>query len=314
MLARVGLDPEIASELALGAKGPGALLIRHLRERFVLVAESDKALADLRRAFALVQDPTVRAAVAELARRCSVLEASDGATPPVALQALDDPELVTTWRGLADLLLLAEYRFDSLEGEGEYVDPEIASLRAALHTRVFDRLDELWDRSVQKGESRNEVWQRCFATLARHARRVYVIDRYAALHVVRQLSAPKRSRGDASAVWFLKHLARSAVEHVHVASSARELGVKADELGGVEDRIVSWFDGLGSGTRLHLHLVQGEFEHPRRLAFDGYVGFGLHDGLASFPDPISTSFSLGASAQAAQDIRRDFALLARRAD
>jgi hypothetical protein len=308
MLLKVGIDPDAGEELAVGLTKPGRLLVRYLKERCLLVAEPESA-ADLVRAF--------QGAAPELAQAITLLVGQRLTAPPepspVPLRDIVSCEQVGSWEDAAELLVLAETRLTALveEADGDIV-PEVTSLLGALNSDAVFMVNEHWEAHLRKGTHRETIWSERFEVLARHSRQVHIIDRYAAVSLTQLLTAKQPPKYQSGAQWFLGHLARSSVQSIHVASSARALRKNELRVDVALTSILGWFNALGTGSRLHLHVVDGDFDHGRRMAFEGWAGFELHNGMASFDKPrLEEDMSLNASAGLALDVSLAARALAR---
>lgn len=302
MLLRVAVDPD--APLDLGGRLPGGLLVRYLRDRCVLVFESDESRAALARS-SLELPIELRQVVLGLLDRRTETMRRQGTVP---LQDLTEASQVATWQELADLLLLAEVRASALDEHSGDLQPEYTTFRDALHARAFDTLADRWQRHAQMGTDREQLWSEVFAPLAARGPTVYITDRYAAWNLYQALTYPAESgRAKRGAQWFLGRLARTRVGVVHLACSADVVvnhGVQTPE---VESVIQCWFDRQQTGTRLELHLKRGQFKHNRRIVFDGWAGFEIGNGMSSFDRPqLQEEIELNASVALGSDGRGEF--------
>jgi hypothetical protein len=304
MLLNVGIDPTAGAELADGLKGPGPSLIRYLRERCMLVVESDAAAGELQRAFQHTVSTEVAEAVMQLLQHRRVR--SSPVATPVALKDLESLDEIESWRGFADLLLLAQWRLEYLDPQATPADPEIATLREAMNSDAVARVNDEWDRPVRSGESREDVWRQRFQPFARHSDNAYVIDGYLAAELARRLKAPGKVKSGGE--WFLTRLAGTRVKRVHIATSSRPVLSDGRSVEEVHHLISTWFNSLGSGTELRLRIVDGNFDHGRRIAFAGFAGFDIHKGLATFDGSrITEIMGMNASRALADEVVREFA-------
>jgi len=305
MLLNVGIDPAAGAELADGVKGPGRSLIRYLRERCMLVVESDAAAGELQRAFQQTVSAEFAQAVALLLQHRRVRSAPVPA--PVALKDLESLDEIGSWLGFADLLLLAQWRLEYLEPQTTPVAPEIATLREAMNSEAMERVNEAWDKPVLLGEKREDVWLERFEPFTRHSDNVYIVDGYLAAALARRLTAKAMGGPKPGGEWFLNRLANTRVKRVYIATSSRPVLSDRRSVEDVHHLILSWFNSLGSGTELRLHIVDGNFDHGRRVAFEGFAGFDIHKGLATFDDSrISESMGMNASRALADEVVREF--------
>ena len=105
----------------------------------------------------------------------------------------------------------------------------------------------------------------------------------------------------------MNRLANTRVKRVYIATSSRPVLSDRRSVEDVHHLILSWFNSLGSGTELRLHIVDGNFDHGRRVAFEGFAGFDIHKGLATFDDSrISESMGMNASRALADEVVREF--------
>lgn len=308
VLLKVGIDPEAGLELAEGVKGPGRILVRRLTERCVLVAESGASARQLQEAFRYARSAELSQVIALLIKtRLELPDGRGGSSLPVPIRRIESAQDVASWRDLADLLLISKLRAEWLDLQGGSTTPEVANLREALNADAFERIESDWRRTVPVGENRETVWRDVFAPLAARTVRVYIVDGYLATNLYRSLNAGARGGVKSGAEWFLGHLARSNVRTIHVACSERHVRSGHYDPVHVRDVIDRWFRGTGSGTDLDLRIVGGTFPHTRRVAFDGWAGFELHKGLASFEGAKLTEIAtLNASLDLANEVQEEF--------
>ena len=301
MLLRVGIDPDAPEDL--GGPGPGPLVMRYLRERCVLVAESAAARASLIER--LSHGPQ------ELQQALSLLLSSSSRcvdrVGPLPIDQITEPKDVSSWTGVADLLLLAQYRAEALAETGALLDPECSTFTGAANTRAFDLMSSRWERHAPAGESREVLWNEVFGPIAQHTDTVYITDRYAVKSLAVTLRGNARARHQSGPQWFLSRAARTRVKTIHLASSEREVrGGRLDPQGSRES-IQRWFNAMSTGTTLKVHLVEGDFKHGRRILFDGWVGFDVHNGLDSFADvELREEVDLNASVSLGREGRLEF--------
>lgn len=283
MFLRVALDPDAGPEILQSrSRIPGAILVRYLRERCLISLDAQTSVGSILSSLDGPGLTELRAVFVELLQSRSVRYPDVTAVP---IGDCETAEQTATWSELADLLLLAAYRMDEIDPRrASRLRPELSTLGDMLHTDTAAMVDELWAQFVAAGTSRERAWATVFEPFARTATRVVVIDAYAAIGIYRGLNAGRGRHHDGGPVWFLQHLHRSRIREIRLFSSSRALdGHRADA---VAERIHGWWSGLGGGgARLRLHLVDGDFDHARRLAFEGWAGFELHKGLASFDAP-----------------------------
>ena len=304
MLLRVGIDPDAPEDL--GGTGPGPLVLRYLRERCVLVSDSSAARASLIER--LSHGPQ------ELRQALSLLLSSPSRcvdrVGPLPIDQITEPEDVSSWIGVADLLLLAQYRADALAETGALLDPECSTFTGAANTRAFDLMFSSWERHAPVGESREVLWKEVFGPIAQHTETVYITDRYAAKSLADALRANARAKHQSGPQWFLSRLARTHVKTIHLASSEREVRNARLDPQDSKELIQRWFSGMSTGTTLEVHLVEGDFKHGRRILFDGWVGFDVHNGLQSFENVRpEEEVDLNASASLGREGRLEFARL-----
>ncbi|QVT81184.1 hypothetical protein ENKNEFLB_03592 [Nocardioides aquaticus] len=225
-----------------------------------------------------------------------------------ALDQINDLTDLATWRDLVDLVLLADYRADALsELEGD-LGPEFATFRDALNSRAVNDLSDRWERHAAAGERREDIWREVFNPIAKHSSTVCITDGYAAKNLYAALVREPAKTYQVGPQWFLTRVANTRVKSVHLACSADTIRTLP---GGSLDEVVAtisrWFTAQGTGTELTLHLVPGTFKHGRRIVFDDWVGFDLHNGMASFERPrIAEEVDLHPSTDLGRHGRKEF--------
>ncbi|MBD3947557.1 hypothetical protein [Nocardioides ganghwensis] len=277
-------------------------MVRFLRERCLLVADSPSTVADLMRSFAGAA-PEVRQII-QLLLSHRLLAFPDRA--PTVLEQLEDEDDLETWRDVADLLVLDDDLAEYWAELAPDATPEQTALRDLLHAAAVNRVYELWESSVKPGDVREQVWRDRFDLLARQPTQVFIMDAWAIGSLASALKYPSARRLPVGAQWFLGRLARSRVTAVHLASSHGGLkdGITPDEAIQI---VGDWFRKQAPTKTLDLLLVRGEFDHGRRIAFDGWAAFDVHKGLASFDrDPIQEGFGMNASADLAPQVVERF--------
>jgi hypothetical protein len=179
--------------------------------------------------------------------------------------------------------------------------PELATLDTAADSLAFERLNRQWQRAFPAGTRREEVWTQIFAPLAEHTSHVYVVDGYFAADLLRGMERPHIKAGGG---WFLARLAGTSVGRIHIACSTRPFREKGLDAREVHAQIASSFSRFNTGMSLDLRMVDRRFSHGRRVSFDGWAGFELHRGLASFDgDKLAEIVSLTASLELATEVR-----------
>jgi hypothetical protein len=304
VLVKLGIDPDAGTELAEGSRQPGPLFLRFVMERCLLVAESQEAAAGLLRAFQAGGSVELAQAFALLVQ--SHLELAPPPAP-VPIEQIANIDEVHSWGGLVDLLVLANYRFACLDEAAAGNAPEFTTLRDALNTVVVDQANAMWNGYLVAGQDRETVWRERFEPLARNTHRVCLLDRYLATALAEELSRTVRAKPAIGAEWFLAHLARTGITRLQIASSARSVREKGRTADEARDLITGWFRGLDTRTKLDLRIVEGNFDHGRRIAFEGWAGFELHNGLASFDKPrLTEGMGLVASPVLAREVVDQF--------
>jgi hypothetical protein len=277
---------------------PAAALVRRLRDMVLLVADSSEAAASLLTALRRVQSPELVAAFSTLVQNRLVVATSSNPVPTDSIWSISD---VRTWHNVADAIVLAQYRSELFTDES--LRPEVTFLAGLLATDALERTERLREALVPKGMTRESVWHERLAPLADHSSRVYIVDQYAAIALARDL-ASGRGRRESGATWLLRKLARSPVKRVYLATSASPLVVAGHEPADVRAAVGEWFQTLSASAELELVTCTGRFVHGRRLAFDAWVGFDLHKGLASFDgEKIDETMTLTALPSLASDTR-----------
>lgn len=309
MLVKLAIDPDAGTELGEGSDPPGRALVRFLRERCLLVVDAESSGASLARGFAQSGSSELVQALGLLIQN-RLRIAPDPA--PVPVDCIESEQDLRSWDGAAELLLLANFRAEVLRTAAQTGSPEISNLREALNSTVVDVSNELWDGYLRPGEHRDEVWRVRLLPFASNSRRLCIVDRYLALHMVRRLLDGADTHPARGGEWFLSTASRSGLSRISVVSSARELPKSLCSPGEAQAALQDWFDALGSAVRLDVHVVDGNFDHGRRIAFDGWVGFELHNGLASFDKPrLVEGMGLVASPRLGPEVFRHFRDLVR---
>ncbi|WP_156024791.1 hypothetical protein [Smaragdicoccus niigatensis] len=160
---------------------------------------------------------------------------------------------------------------------------------------------EKWHGFIPKGTNRESIWNQRFAPLAAQTRSVYILDHYAAANFADELrGAPGSSiKGPA---WFLGHLARTKVKRIHLACSSQPIEQKNMTVAQASELLTRWMRDRNPRIELRLHFER-YFDHGRRVAFDGWAGFGIHNGLATFDHPeLTEMLELHADAPLAQAV------------
>lgn len=307
-MIKVAIDPDVGKEAVVDARSNlSALSLRCLAERCLLVSESAEAAAQLLRSFS--ESPLeLKGLVQQLLQHRMLVPYPEA--PPTPISELEATEDLESWRSSADLLLLGAARDEYLREFSVAVSPEHVGVRDFMNAAVVERTYAAWDRSVKSGEARESVWRERFDLLSRFTDTVYITDAWAIGEVARELKYPSGRRSICGSMWFLAHLARSRVKVIHVVSSSSSLkdGIKSREAVGL---VETWFGGQAPKKQIHLHLSSREFDHGRRVAFDGWVAFDIHKGLSSFDrDPIREGFGLNASADLLPEAIKGFRRLA----
>jgi hypothetical protein len=273
VLLRVGLEPEAVRTAADGRARLGPVA-RRLAERALLTVGPGE-LRDLNAAMAESDHVELKQLLATLLHARPL---SDPGTETVPLGDVLCAEDVTTWRGVADLLLLSADRADLLADADS--DPEIATLATAMNSTAMDSIDARWHHSAPAGTRREDVWRNHFEPLTRRRCDVFIIDRHAGGQLLAALEGSREDQLRDGAMWFLRRLASTGVQQVHLASSIREVPGRLQDR--AHEMISAWFARQQPRSPLDLAMVPGDFAHQRRFAFDGWCGFEPHKGLASF--------------------------------
>lgn len=311
MLLTIGIDPDAARELASGGvRGPGRTLIRELRERCLLTVDSTDSLSDLVAAIHTGRAAELAQVIQQLVAARRIKFPNRSGPPPVPIDRIHNARDVAGWRDFAQLLLVGEVRAAVL-AEEEISAPEIAMLHEAADTEAFERLQRNWRRAAPKGKSRDKVWRESFAPLAKYTSHVYAVDGFFAVDLYRALNNPPRDGAVPGAQWLFSNLGKAGVQHVHVACSLTRVRDKHSD----PDVVLQGVRGALTGPQmpeLHLHPVSREFVHGRRLAFDGWAGFELHKGAASFDGyELAETMNLAASPELGVEVRKEFDELCR---
>lgn len=314
MLLRVAIDPE-GLEPGQSGRGIGRAFLTELTKRSVVVCERD-GLRPLKDALAAHGHHTLNAAVEVLLSRGCVEELSEEVPRLAEVASLSD---LQRWKGKARLLLLADVKDAVLRDEGGLADPEFCAFENAGDSDAVLELSERWNTYVERGTKREKVWKDVFEPFAQRKPDVVVIERELG-HVLyddivlqsRGQSDPRRLKGPA---WFLRRLEAAGVRRVSIATSERRV---RNESGSppevVAAAIRDWPASQGWSLRIDLRLIGGDFEHQRLLAFEGWAGCQLHQGLQTFDGAeLKEGCSLSMQTELALHARRAFDQIVRRA-
>jgi hypothetical protein len=159
MLLRVAIDPDVGREIAGGReKPPTGLLLRHLRERCLLALGPGAGAAELISTFSRCGSAELAMLIGELLS--NRLADSGEVASVVPMDQVETDAEVESWHKVAELLLMTQWRSDWLAEDRRTATPEVSSFRDALQCRAFVNLEETWNRWVDEGERREDVWRR----------------------------------------------------------------------------------------------------------------------------------------------------------
>lgn len=312
MLLRVAIDPE-GLEPGQSGRGIGRAFLNELAQRSVLVHEPG-GLRELKVALAEHGHDTLNKVIESLlVHQGRSEEVLGSVTGLVDVSSLSD---LQPWRGKAQLLLLADYKDAVLRDEGGPGDPEFCAFDAASDSAAVEALSARWNTVVERGAKREVVWKQVFKPFAERSRHVVVIERELG-HVLYDDILTRRRNADhkpGGPAWFLQRLAASGVQRVSIATSEARIKEKHFLRDEVITTICDWPREQGWPLTVDMKLVAGGFQHQRLLAFVGWAGFQIHQGLQTFDTlALKEDATLVAQVALAVRVRNEFDQLARRA-
>ena len=312
MLLRVAIDPE-GLEPGQSGRGIGRAFLNELAQRSVLVHEPG-GLRQARSALAEHGHDTLNKVIESLLLHPGRSERLSNDVP--GLERVGSLSDLRLWQGKAQLLLLADYRDAVLREEGGSDDPEFCAFDAASDSAAVEALSQRWNTVIDRGTKREVVWKQVFKPLAERCPHVYVIERELG-HVLYDDILKRRQRPQTKPggpAWFLQRLAGAGVKRVSIATSearVRERHFLPDD---VMTTIHDWPGEQGWPLTIDMKLVAGDFQHQRLLAFDGWAGLQIHQGLQTFDySELKEDAALVAQVALGPRIRNEFDQLARRA-
>lgn len=312
MLLRVAMDPE-GFEPGQSGRGVGRAFLNELAQRSILVHEAD-GLHELRSALAEHGHDTLTRVVESLLGNAQRHEAlPHDVTAIESVGSLND---LRSWRGKVQLILLADYKDAVLREEGGPDDPEFCAFDAASDSAAVEALSQQWSTVLDRGTKREVVWKKVFAPFADRCRCVYVIERELGHVLYDDILQSRRRPGNSPSgpAWFLRRLAGAGVARVSVATSEARIREKHFSPDEVMTTVRDWAAEQNWSMVVDLKMVDGDFQHQRLLAFDGWAGFHIHQGLQTFDySELKEDATLVAQVALASRIRREFGHLARRA-
>lgn len=314
MLLRVAIDPE-GLEPGQSGRGIGRAFLNELSQRSIVVCEPG-GLRPLKDALAVHGQHTLNTVVLELLRNGRVEELSVAVPGLADLHSLSD---VRPWKGKARLLVLADVKEAVLRDEGALDDPELCAFETAGDSVAIGELSKRWNTYLQRGTKREKVWKDVFEPFAQRRPDVVIIEREFGHVLYKDISPQQRGHGDPrrfkGPAWFLRRLNAAGVRRVAIATSGRRV---REELRSPPDVVAAairdWPKSQGWPLRLDLHLIAGDFEHQRLLAFEGWAGCQLHQGLQTFDGTeLKEGCSLSMQFELAGHVSREFKQIVRRA-
>lgn len=141
-----------------------------------------------------------------------------------------------------------------------------------------------WTAQVVAGTPRDVFWKQRFAPYVRRQPRVKVVEEHVGqdLHSALAEEAGPRGRSSKGCLWFLQQLERGGVPRVAIATSLRSLEHRRIDPSDLADRLNRRFPRMKIELWLAPHR---DNVHRRLVVFEGWAGFELHKGTASFDGP-----------------------------
>lgn len=304
MLLRLGLSAEAFADLdeltprALKSLGR---LVRELHQFSVVVLPSDKTKAELIVSLKRCGSAELAQALERLLTRSDVIPA----LPP--LERAESPRELLAWRRDAELVVLRELQLELLEAEGALPPtPEAQDVERVGSSAAMESLKLLWTEQVDAGTDRDLAWERRFAPYVRRRPRVKLVEEHLGQDLRSALAdeAGRSRRSPKGCLWFLERLEQGGVPRVAVATSLRSLESKRIDPSDLARRLATRFPNMTIELWLAPHR---DDVHRRLIIFEGWAGFELHKGTATF-DGRQLSAALGSQPNPALlgQVEKDF--------
>jgi hypothetical protein len=282
VLLRLGLSAEAFADLdeltprALQSLGR---LVRELLQFSVVVVPSDTTKAELITSLKRCGSAELAQALERLLTRGDVVPA----LPP--LERAELPRALRAWRRDAELVVLRELQLELLEAEGPLPPtPEAQDIERVGSSAAMAALKRSWTAQVDARSDRDLVWERRFAPYVRRRPRVKLVEEHIGqdLHSALSDEAGPAGRSSKGCLWFLERLEQGGVPRVAVATSLRSLENRRIDPSDLARRLVTRFPSIPVELWLAPH---SDDVHRRLVVFEGWAGFELHKGTASFDGP-----------------------------
>lgn len=312
MLLRVAIDPE-GLEPGQSGRGIGRAFLKDLAQRSVLVHDAG-GLQELRAALAEHGHDTLNQVVqALLGFRGRTEELPPEVSKLVEVTSVGD---LDAWQGKANLILLAAYKYDVLRDECDANDPEFCAFDMASDSEAVAALDERWRTVVDRGAKREAVWKQVFKPIAERCQNVVVIERELGHVLYDDIIKRRRTShlAPGGPAWFIQRLAGAGVQRVRIATSESKVTGKRFDPDEVIATIRDWLTEQESTLKVEMKFVAGDFQHQRLVAFEGWAGFQIHQGLQTFDhSTLKEDATLVGQVDLDGRTRAEFERLARRA-
>lgn len=303
MLLKVALSEDTFADLEdLSPRRVEAIgrLVRDLRTSSIFVVGSDQTKAKLIRSLRACHAPEVAMALEKL-----LTDRSEVAADLLKLEDIEEAAELAKLADIAPLVVLRELQIDLLEGTLPAA-PEVQDIERIATSKSLLAIQQSWAAQVPKGTDRDAVWTGRFEPFARRHPRVYIVEEHAGQDLWNAMGDEVRSprRTPRGCLWFLDRLQRSGVRHVSVATEERSLANSSINAVELATRLDSRFPRM----TVELWTAPPRVElHRRRIAFDGWVGFEIHKGMATF-DRKQLGESLGCQPNhtLVKDVRASF--------
>jgi hypothetical protein len=313
VLLRLGLSAEAFADLddltprALQSLGR---LVRELHQFSVVVVPSDSTKAELITSLKGCDSAELAQALQLLLTRSDVIPA----LPP--LERAESPSELRAWRRDAELVVLRELQLELLEAEGPLPPaPEAQDIERVGSSAAMKALKRSWMAQIDADTHRDQAWDRRFSPYVRRRPKVKLVEEHIGQDLDSALAeeAGPAGRSTKGCVWFLERLEQSGVPRVAIATSARSMENKGIDPQDFARRLAARFPSMTVELWLTPHR---DDVHRRLVVFEGWAGFELHKGTASFDGaqltaPLGSQPNLALLGQVEKDFKRYSRILPR---